>query len=155
MYSLVFIPLLLVTALCLNSAYSQLGIAVTDPPTSDESPAVIAAPENATNVTLYCVTTVGEEIIQIRWRITRPGDTMGTEIRFNVTDGTGRTGFENYFVTSNNITINNVPIRTNLTIRVFDDSFDMATISCGTANGAAINGTFILRIIGKRIMCPH
>ena len=143
--------LLLAMTACFNGAYSQQLISVTDPPTTDENLAVIAAPENATNVTMYCVVTrVGSGIKQNFWRITRPGDTMSTNIQFHA-NGTGREGFENYFFTSNNITVFDTPIRTNLTIRVFDSSFDMANISCGSGPDVAINGTFNLRIIGERL----
>ena len=155
MTTLVTVALFLVTAVCFKSTYSQLLISNTDPPTTDESPAIIAAPENATNVTVYCVVTrVGGSdpgIKQNVWRVTRPGDTMSTAILINPANLTGREGFENYFVTSNNITVFNTPIRTNLTIRVFDSSFDMANISCGSGNDVAINGTFILRVISECI----
>ena len=150
---LVAAALFLVTAACFKSAYSQPLISVTDPPTTDESPAVIAAPENATNATVYCVVTrVGGSdpgIKQNVWRVTKSGEETSTIIQINSTDLKGREGFENYFVTSNNITVFNTSIRTNLTIRVFDSSFDKAKVSCGSGNDVAINGTFILRVIGK------
>ena len=143
------LALILVIALCSKSVTSQQLVADTDPPTTDESPAIIAALENATNVTIYCVVIrTGSGIRQNVWRITRPGDTMSTTIQFNALDRTAKEGFENYFVTSN-ITVFNIPILTNLSIRVFDSSFDMATISCGSGADVAINGTFRLRIIGE------
>ena len=66
------VALLLVAAVCFESAHSQL-IAITDPPTTDESPAVIAAPENATNVTMFCELTSMGLIQQNAWTITKPG----------------------------------------------------------------------------------
>ena len=68
------LALILVIALCSKSVNSQQLVADTDPPTTDESPAIIAAPENATNVTMYCVVaSVDLGIRQNLWRITRPG----------------------------------------------------------------------------------
>ena len=49
------VAVLLVLAVCLKGATSQLPFAsVTDPPTSDANPAVIAEPENATDVSIFC-----------------------------------------------------------------------------------------------------
>ena len=145
--SAALLDLLLVAAVCFMTVSSQV-IAVTYPPTTDASPAVIAAPENATNVTMYCVVTrVGVGIRQNLWTITKPGDTMRTYLQFN-TDGKGGEGSENFFVTSS-ISVGSFAIQTNLTIRVFNDRFDMANISCASGNDVAINGTFILRITSE------
>ena len=86
-------------------------------------------------------------ILQNAWTITKPG-VPKTAIEFNPTSGLGQPNFENYFATGNQ-SIGGVTIRTNLTIRVFDSTFDMANISCGA--GILIAGTFLFRIIGKFI----
>ena len=49
------VAVLLVMVVCLEGAASQLLYAsATDPPTTDANPAIIAEPENTTNVTLFC-----------------------------------------------------------------------------------------------------
>ena len=141
------VALLLAAAVCFESAHSQV-IAITDPPTTNENPAVIAAPENATNVTMFCtVTRVGTGIRQNAWIITKPG-VPRTVLEFNPTSGLGQPNFENYFATGDQ-SVGGVTLRTNLTIRVFDTTFDMANITCGSGIDIAINGTFFFRIIGK------
>ena len=138
---------LLLLVVCLEGAKSQLVFTnATDPPTSDANPAVIAEPENATDVSLFChVIRDGAGIRYNVWRITK--DTETNVIFFNTTTGEGRPGFENFFVTFQ--TFSGFPVPTNLTIRIFNKSLDMTNITCGAGSIIAINGTFQLRIIGE------
>ena len=142
------VAVLLVLAVCLKGATSQLLFAsVTDPPTSDANPAVIAEPENATDVSIFChaVRDGGIGTRRNVWRISRDSDT--TLLTINSTTGEGREGSENFFVTFQ--TLGGISVPSNLTIRIFNKSLDMANITCGSGNDVAVNGTFILRIIGK------
>ena len=86
-------------------------------------------------------------IRQNTWIITKPGVSK-TVLEFNPTNGLGQQNFENYFATSDQ-SVGGVTLRTNLTIRVFDSTFDMANITCEAGIDIAINGTFFSRIIGK------
>ena len=142
------VTVLLLLVVCLEGAKSQLVFTnATDPPTSDANPAVIAEPENATDVSLFChVIRDGAGTRVNRWRITRDSDT--SELRFNTTTGEGRPGFENFFITFQ--TFGGISVPTNLTIRIFNKSFDMTNITCGAGSIIAINGTFQLRIIGEK-----
>ena len=141
------VAVLLVLVVCLEGATSQLVFAnATDPPTSDANPAVIAEPENATDVSIFChVIRDGVGTRANRWRITRDSDTSA--IFFNSTTGEGRPGFENFLFTFQ--TLGGILVPSNLTIRIFNKSFDMTNITCGSGNDIAVNGTFKLRIIGK------
>ena len=141
---------LLVLIVCLEGASTQLVFAnVTYPPTTDANPAVIAEAENTTNVTLFCHA-VRDGIGTRRnvWRITSGSDT--TVLSFNSTTGLGREGAENFFETFQ--TLGGISVPSNLTIRVFNKSFEMANITCGSGNDVAVNGTFLLRIIGNHAM---
>ena len=142
------VTVLLVLTVCLEGAASQLAFAnVTDPPTTDTNPAVIAEPENTTNVTLYCH--VVREGVGTRfnlWRLTRDSET--TELRLNLTTGEGIDGAENFHFGYQTFS-EGFPVPSNLTIRVFNQSFDMANITCGVGNDVAVNGTFQLRIISE------
>ena len=121
---------------CVNS---QEVIAVNTVPSS----MIVSQPENAADVGILCeVVRVGVGLRGTNWRIRRPGDTMDTLLEFNLTDGTGILGSENFFLTD-------VYQRANLTIRVFDASLNGANISCGSGNDIAVNGTFRLRIISE------
>ena len=139
--------LLLVLVVCLEGAASQLLFAnVTDPPTTDANPAVIAEAENTTNVTLFChVVRDGVGTRSNLWRLTRGSET--TQLRLNVTTGEGIDGAENFYFGYKTFS-EGFPVPSNLTIRVFNQSFDMANITCGSGNDVAVNGTFQLRIIG-------
>ena len=138
---------LLILSACLKGATSQLVFAnVTDPPTSDANPAVIAEPENTTDVSLFChVVRDGSGTRFNRWRITR--DSVTSLLIFNSTTGEGIQGSENFFVTFQ--TLGGILVPSTLTIRVFNKLLDMANITCGAGSDIAVNGTFQLRIIGK------
>ena len=131
---------------CSGGAQGQALHAVTDPVTSDQSPAVIAAVENATNVTGFCEVTRGSILRLTYWFITKRGADSKTYISLH-DNGTGATNFENFFATGRNVS--EILLHSNLTIRVFDGSLDMANLSCGAGNDIAINGTFILRVISE------
>ena len=141
------VAVLLVLIVCLEGAASQVTFAnVTDPPTTDANPTVIAEPENTTNVTLYCH--VVREGVGTRfnvWRLTRGSETI--ELRLNTTTGEGIDGAENFYFGYETFS-EGFPVPSNLTILVFDKSLDMASISCG-AFPVAVNGTFQLRIISE------
>ena len=138
---------LLILSVCFKGATSQPPFTnVTDPPTSDANPAVIAEPENATDVSLFChVVRNGSGTRFNFWRITI--DSVTSFLTFNSTTGEGRPGSENFFVTFQ--TLGGIRVPSNLTIRVFTKSLDMANISCGSGPDIAVNGTFKLRIISK------
>ena len=138
---------LLILSVCLKGATSQLVFAgVTDPPTSDSNPAVIAEPENATDVSMFChVIRDGSGTRFNFWRITK--DSVTSVLSFNSTTGEGRPGSENFFVTFQ--TLGGISVPSNLTIRIFTKSLDIANISCGSGPDIAVNGTFKLRIISK------
>ena len=143
------VAVLLVLIVCLKDATSQVLFAnVTDPPTTDANPAVIAEPENTTNVTLFChVVRDGAGTRFNLWRVTRSSETI--ELRFNSTTGEGIDGAENFHFALQTFS-EGIFVPSNLTIRVFNKSFDMANITCGAGNNVAVNGTFQLRIIGNR-----
>ena len=137
------ITVLLVLSACLKGATSQLLFAnVTDPPTSDANPAVIAEPENTTDVSLFCH--VVRDGFGTRNNVWRMNNVL---LRFNTTTGKGIEGAENFFVTIQ--TLGGIPVPSTLTIRVFNKSLDTANITCGAGSLVAQNGTFQLRIIGK------
>ena len=138
---------LLLLVVFLKIVTSQLVFAnATDPPTSDANPAVIAEPENATDVSIFChVIRDGVGTRFNFWRITR--DSVTSTIFFNSTTGEGRPGFENFFVTFQ--TLGGIRVPSNLTIHIFNKSFDMTMITCGSGPDIAVNGTFKFRIIGK------
>ena len=142
------VAVLLVLIVCLKGAASQFAIAnVTDPPTTDANPAVIAEPENATNVTLFChVVRDGIGTRSNVWRLTRGSET--TRLRLNSTTGEGIDGAENFHFTFQSFN-GSSPVPSNLTILVFNKSLDMANITCGSGNVVAVNGTFQLRIISE------
>ena len=135
----------IVALLLAGGAQGQL-LAVTDPVTSDQRPTVIAAVENATNVTWFCEVTRDSNLRVTYWFITKRGSDSKTYISLHP-NGTGATNFENYFATGRNVS--GVLLHSNLTIRVFDGSLDMANLSCGAGNDIASNGTFILRVISE------
>ena len=135
----------LLVTVCCKGAHSQV-VAITDPPTTDASPAVISAAENVTNVSMYCEVTRGGSVRQNFWFL--GGSQNVINFHFTSSGGTGASGFENFFVTIGKY-FEGTPLRTNLTIRVFNRGLDMARISCGSGNDIAINGTYILRIIGE------
>ena len=136
----------LLVTVCCNGIHSQLVATVTDPPTTDANPAVVAAAENATNVTMYCEVTRGGSVRQNFWFL--GGSQNVINFHFTSSGGTGASGFENFFITYGK-SFEGTPLRTNLTIRVFNRTFDMARISCGSGNDIAMDGTFILRIISE------
>lgn len=143
--------LLLLVEAYFKGATSQALIAITYPFTSDADPAIIDEPVNTTNVELFCqVIRSGSGTKQNVWRIIRPDNpSESIRILFNSTTGIGRDGFENFFVEFETFDGISYTVPSNLTIRVFNNSFDHVNISCGTGAEAAINGTFRLRIIGE------
>ena len=145
------VAVLLVLVVCLlKGATSQLLFAsVTDPPTSDANPAVIAEPENATDVPIFCHAIRDGLGTRVNfWRLfTRDSVFDNTLLSFSPGTGDGRLGSENFFITFQ--TLGGLSVPSNLTIRVFNKSLDMANITCGSGNDIAVNGTFTLMIIGK------
>ena len=60
---------------------------------------IVSQYENANDVNMLCeLVRVGVGIRATNWRIRRPGDTMDTLLEFNITDGTGLPGAENFFL---------------------------------------------------------
>ena len=139
--------LLLVLVVCLKGTASQLLFAnVTDPSTTDANPAVIAEAENTTNVTLFChVVRDGVGTRFNVWSLKRGSETVF--LSFNTTTGEGRDGADNFLFTFQ--TLGGISVPSTLTIRVFNESFDMASITCGAGVDVAVNGTFQLRIISE------
>ena len=148
MTSAVIYIVVLVAASC-SIARGQLPIATTIPLTTDDNPTIISEPVNATNTSIFCQLERNNQIAQTRWSIQRPGDSTPTEILIDVDVLLGIPGFENYFV-ERRMVMGGV-LRSNLTIRVFENSLDMANISCfsGVIQDTAINGTFTLRVISE------
>ena len=112
---------------------------------NDTNP-IVSAVENAQNVTIYCAIKLTSDgsIFNTQWgRATTPGG-MPLFLSFNP-DGTAEnTDTENYMVTPNPLR------RRNLTIFVFDSSYDDDQITCGA--GGEVVARFDLRIISK---CVH
>ena len=143
------VAVLLVLSACLKGATSQLVFTNgTDPPTSDANPTIIAEPENATDVSLFChVVRDGQGTRRNTWRITY-ADGSEVLLTFNTTTGEGTLDPLDYFVTSQ--TLGGIVVPSNLTIRIFTKSLEMANISCGSGPDIAVNGTFQFRIISKQ-----
>ena len=99
---------------------------------------VVAAAENSTNVTVFCRVTFNQMVTQTSWIL------YNRFLRFQ-SSGEGEPGFENYFVTGESIPGTNSSARSNLTIRTFGRSLDMALLECGIANEVQAN--FTLRLI--------
>ena len=98
---------------------------------------IISAVENTENVTFFCEVFRDGEQRQTQWFLIKDG--VETSIAFTL-EGLGQTGFENYEVSPDTV-------RTNITILVFDETFDNNQISCGT--GGEIVSRFDLRIISE------
>ena len=120
---------------------SQTLNTTTIPPVANGNFPLISAHEDSENVTMFC------KVIQIssglrittQWSLIRnSSDTIF--LRFNL-NGTGREFFENMMTTSID------DFQSNLTIFVFNSSFDNAQIGCGA--GGEVAGRFDLRILSE------
>ena len=100
---------------------------------------IISAVENTENVTFFCeVTRISDGVQrQTQWFLIK--DDVETTILFT-SEGLGQTGFENYVVLQ-------ATLRSNITILVFDKTFDNNQIGCGS--GGEIVSRFDLRIISQ------
>ena len=105
----------------------------TDPPTVNGGTAVVAALENATNVSVFCAVTIGGMPSLTLWSITVEGGTIQRIF--------GIPGVPNFFSTGSG--------RENLTIISFNRNFDMALLECdNNFDNARERAFFSLRIIG-------
>ena len=101
---------------------------------------VVAAAENSTNVTVFCRVTFNQMVTVTNWA-------LNSVLLMFQTSGEGQVGFENYFATGESLPGTTVTARSNLTIRNFDSSLDMALLECAVANDIAAN--FTLRLISE------
>ena len=114
---------------------------ITFPEGIDGANPIISAVENTENVTFFCqVFRISDGVQrQTQWTLIKDG--IETTILFTL-EGLGQTGFENYVVSPETV-------RTNITILVFDETFDNNQIGCGS--GGEIVSRFDLRIISESI----
>ena len=101
---------------------------------------VVAAAENSTNVTVFCRVNFNQMVTQTTWF-------LNSFILQFQSSGEGEVGFENYFVTGESLPGTTTIARSNLTIRNFDSSLDMALLECAVGNDVAAN--FTLRLISE------
>ena len=135
---------ILVLLYCTRETCGQMFSTIIFPEGIDGANPIISAVENTENVTFFCeVTRISDEVQrQTRWFLIKDG--VETGITFTA-EGLGQTGFENYVVSPETF-------RTNITILVFDKTFDNNQIGCGP--GGEIVSRFDLRIISEWIQIP-
>lgn len=106
---------------------------------------LVSAPENAANVSMFCVVTADGLLLNSGWRIRKDGEPSFSLLSFK-DNGEGLTD-ENLMTTPNS------QLRQNLTILVFGSSLDNAIIQCGQGNTFPI--AFDLRITCKSVNKIH
>ena len=129
----------LVLLYCTRETCGQTFSTITFPEGIDGANPLISAVENTENVTFFCeVTRISDGVQrQTQWTLIKDGTV--TFISFTL-EGLGQTGFENYVVSQETL-------RSNITILVFNETFDNNQIGCGT--GGAVLSRFDLRIISE------
>ena len=138
-FSLVAVTNVLVLLYCTGETCGQTFSTIIFPEGIDGGNPIISAVENTENVTFFCeVTRISDGVQrQTQWTLIKDGEE--TTILFT-SEGLGQTGFENYVVSQETS-------RTNITILVFNETFDNNQIGCGT--GGVILSRFDLRIISE------
>ena len=131
--------LLLVAVLlyCTRETCGQTFSTIIFPEGIDGANPIISAVENTENVTFFCeVFRISDGVQrQTAWTLFKDG--VETPLLFT-SEGLGQTGFENYVVSQETL-------RSNITILVFDETFDNNQIGCGA--GGEIISIFDLRIL--------
>ena len=126
---------LICSSVCLNFNATAI------PGLVDGNPPIISAIEDTKNVSMFCAvfdTSNGDQVLT-RWSLSR---NSSNPVFFLFTlNGTGREFFENFMVTSVE------DRRSELTILVFNNSFDNTQIGCGGDEN--ILSKFDLRIISE------
>ena len=138
-FSLVASISVLVLLYCTKETCGQTFSTIIFPEGIDGANPIISAVENTENVTFFCeVFRISDGVQRVtQWTLIKNG--METFISFTL-DGLGNTGFENYKVSQETL-------RSNITILVFDETFDNNQIGCGS--GGEIVSRFDLRIISE------
>ena len=138
-FSLVASISVLVLLYCTRETWGQTFSTIIFPEGIDGANPIISAVENAEDVTFYCEVTRISDMDQrvTQWTLIKDG--VETSILFTL-QGLGQTGFENYEVSQETL-------RSNITILVFDETFDNNQIGCGA--GGEIISRFDLRIISE------
>ena len=126
----------LVLLCCTRETYCQL-TSIIFPEGIDGANPIISAMENTENVTFFCEVFRDGNQRETQWTLIKDG--VETTILFTP-EGLGQAGFENYEVSPE-------AVRTNITILVFDETFDNNQIGCGS--GGEIVSIFDLRIISE------
>ena len=124
---------------CTREIYGQTFSTITFPEGIDGANPIISAVENTENVTFFCEVTRISDGVQRQTAWTLIKDEVQTILLFTP-EGLGQTGFENYVVSQETL-------RSNITILVFDETFDNNQIGCGS--GSEIVSRFDLRIISE------
>ena len=122
---------------CTGETCGQTFSTIIFPEGIDGANPIISAVENTENVTFFCEAFRDGELRQTQWTLIK--DDAETSILFT-SEGLGQAGFENYEASPE-------AVRTNITILVFDETFDNNQIGCGT--GGVILSRFDLRIISE------
>ena len=126
----------LVLLYCTGETCGQLS-SIIFPEGIDGANPIISAVENTENVTFFCEVFRDGDPRQTQWTLIK--DDVETFILFT-SEGVGQTGFENYEVSPE-------ILRSNITILIFDETFDNNQIGCGS--GGEIVSRFDLRIISE------
>ena len=136
-FSLVAVTSVLVLLYCTGETCGQTFNSTIFPEGIDGANPIISAVENTENVTFFCEVFRDGELRQTQWTLIK--DDAETPVLFT-SEGLGQAGFENYEASPE-------AVRTNITILVFDETFDNNQIGCGT--GGVILSRFDLRIISE------
>ena len=128
--------IVLVLLYCTRETCGQTFNSTIFPEGIDGANPIISAVENTENVTFFCKVFRDGELRQTQWTLIK--DDAETPILFT-SEGLGQAGFENYEASPE-------AVRTNITILVFDETFDNNQIGCGTG---VIVSRFDLRIISE------
>ena len=136
-FSLVAAIIVLVLLYCTRETCGQIYNTTLFPEGIDGANPIISAVENTENVTFFCKVFRDGQLRQTQWTVIN--DDAETPILFTL-EGLGQAEFENYVSSPETV-------RTNITILVFDETFDNTQIGCGT--GGVIVSRFDLRIISE------
>ena len=129
--------IVLVLLYCTGETCGQTFNTTIFPEGIDGANPIISAVENTENVTFFCKVFRDGQLRQTQWTVIN--DDAETPILFTL-EGLGQAEFENYVASPETV-------RTNITILVFNETFDNTQIGCGT--GGVILSRFDLRIISE------
>ena len=131
--------IVLILLYCTRETCGQTFSTIIFPEGIDGANPIISAVENTENATFFCeVTRISDGDQRVtQWTLIKNG--IETSILFTL-EGLGQTGFENYVVSQETL-------RSNITILVFNETFDNNQIGCGA--GGEIISIFDLRIISE------